>query len=290
MRAMYAAMSTVLALGAAGVQDAGAQDAGPDSAAAPFQLRTVRLHNRAFPYAVYVPPEYDRSEKWPCVVFLHGSGECGADGVKPTQIGLGPAMRAHPERWPCIVVMPQKPTEDSEWEEHEDVVLACLRAVRKAYRIDPERIALTGMSQGGHGTWVLASRHPELFSCLAPVCGYGRARTVAGRVAHLPVWAFHGMRDDIVDPHETQEIVAAIQEYRRERGWIPAGPTGARATLYPDLNHGCWDAAYGEPELPAWMLSQRRPRSSNTPATRRLQRTSASRRAAVNPGASSRYT
>lgn len=265
MRAASLVMSAALALGANGAGTAEAGGAAADSAAAPFELHTVRVANRATTYAVWVPPGYDRLQKWPCLVFLHGSGECGTDGAKPTLVGLGPAIRAHPERWPCVVVMPQKPTEDSEWEEHEELVLACLRAVRKRYRIDPERIALSGMSQGGHGTWVLATRHPDLFSCLAPVCGYGRARTVATRVAHLPVWAFHGLRDDVVDPQDTQDIVAAIQEERRARGLVPDGPAGARATLYPDLNHGCWDAAYGEPELPAWLFAQRRARGGAAP-------------------------
>ena len=253
------AVGAALLLGAGALQAAGAQDAAADSAL-PFVLRTVRIHDRTSKYAVYVPPGYDRAKEWPCVLFLHGSGESGTDGVRPTLVGLGPAIRAHAERWPCIVIVPQKPTEDAEWEEHEELVLACLRAVRKAYRIDPRRIALSGMSQGGHGTWVLAARHPDLFSCLVPVCGYGEARTVAGRVAHLPVWAFHGLRDEVVDPHDTQQFVAAIQDHRRQRGLVPDGPGGARATLYPDLNHGCWDAAYGDPELPGWILAQRRPR------------------------------
>jgi predicted peptidase len=254
--AVRGAVGAVLLLGASGLHAAGAQDAAADSALRPFVLRTVRVHDRSAKYAVYVPPGYDRSQEWPCVVFLHGSGECGTDGIKPTLVGLGAVVRTHPERWPCIIVMPQKPIEDAEWEEHEELVLACLHAVRAAYRIDPERIALTGMSQGGHGTWMLGARHPDLFSCLAPVCGYGRAHTVARRVADRPVWAFHGLRDDVVDPHDTQEIVAAIQAQRRARGLVPDGPAGARATLYPDLNHGCWDAAYGEAELPPWLLAR----------------------------------
>ncbi len=257
-RLLPGALGTSLLLAANGAHPGPGSPAASDSTAAPFVVRTLQLHGQTFRYAVYAPPDYTPSRAWPCVVFLHGSGECGTDGVKPTQVGLGPAIRAHPERWPCIAVVPQKPAEEAEWEEQEELVLGCLREVREAYHIDAHRIALTGISQGGHGTWVLGARHPELFSCLAPVCGYGLPSTEVRRVAPLPVWAFHGLLDEVVDPQDTQESVSALQECRREMGLVPDGASGARATLYPDLNHGCWDAAYAEPELPTWLLAQHR--------------------------------
>ena len=240
-----------------------AASAAPDtaSAAAPpagFLFREIEVKGTRHRYAVYVPPEYDAGRLWPCVVFLHGSGEYGADGEKQTRVGLPPAVLAHPDRWPCIVVMPQKPAEDEEWEKREGLVMAALEATRREYRVDPDRIMLTGLSQGGHGTWVLGARHPALWSCLAPVCGYARPRQVARRVAALPVWAFHGLRDDLVDPGDTRRMVEAIRGARRAQGLESEGPSGARMTLYPDVNHGCWDAAYGEADLPGWMLSQRR--------------------------------
>jgi predicted peptidase len=155
--------------------------------------------------------------------------------------------------------MPQKPTEVEEWEEHEELVLAAIADVCAAWRIDPDRIALTGLSQGGHGTWLIGARHPELFSCLAPVCGYGPVRTIAPRVAALSVWAFHGLRDDVVDPAGTTAIV---QEIRRLRSAAGLAADGVRLTLYPDANHNSWDAAYGEPELPGWLLGHRRARAT----------------------------
>ncbi len=230
---------------------------GAPAAGAPTGLlaREVKVGGERHRIAVWVPADYDAARAWPCVVFLHGSGECGTDGVKPTRVGLLPAVMAHPERWPCLVVAPQKPREEEEWEEREALVLAALRAVEREFHVDRARVALTGISQGGHGTWMIGARHPDEFSCLAPVCGYGRAGTVARRVVRLPVWAFHGLKDDLVDPADTRRIVEALRVERTARG---LDPDGARATLYPDLNHGCWDAAYGEPGLPVWMLAQTR--------------------------------
>ncbi len=224
-------------------------------AAADFLQREVTVEGVVHRYALYVPPGYDPARRWPCVVFLHGSGECGTDGVKQTQVGLPPAILAHPDRWPCLVVMPQKPTEAEEWEEDEALVLAALAATTREFNVDPERVSLTGMSQGGHGVWYIAAHRPETFACLVPVCGYGRARTVAPRVAELPVWAFHGLKDDQVDPQDTRRIIEAIRAERGERG---LDSESARMTLYPKLNHGCWDAAYGDPELPKWILAQTR--------------------------------
>ncbi len=259
-RARRALGAVCVGLAAVAGSTGAARGAGGASGADPagIRLRATTLAGSTVRYALYVPPGYSARRAWPCVVFLHGSGECGTDWAKPTRVGIGPALRAHPERWPCLVVFPQKPQEDEEWEEHEDLVLGVLAAVRREFHVDAERIALTGVSQGGHGAWMMGARHPGMWSCLAPVCGYGRAFTVAARVARLPVWAFHGLRDDIVDPRDTERIVAGIQDERRRLGLVPDGPDGARMTLYPDADHDSWDPAYAEPELPAWMLSRRR--------------------------------
>jgi len=243
-RAAWAALAVVAGLAAPAV-----------GAATGIITREVTVDGTAHRVALRVPDDYDPSRAWPLIVFLHGSGECGVDGVRQTQTGLGPAVAARPDNWPCLVLMPQKPTDAEEWEEHEDLVLAAIADVRASWRIDPDRIALTGMSQGGHGTWLIGARHPELFSCLAPVCGYGRARTIAPRVTALPVWAFHGLRDDVVDPAETTAIIQEIRRLRSAAG-LPA--EDARMTLYPNANHNSWDAAYGEPGLPGWLLGHQR--------------------------------
>lgn len=220
-----------------------------------FVYRQVKVGHERRLYAVWLPPGYDASKRWPAVVFLHGSGECGTDGEKPTRAGLGPALEAHPERWPFVVVFPQKPREDQEWEEREAIVLAVLREATKHFAIDEARVALVGVSQGGHGAWYLGARSPERWRCLVPVCGYGRARTVGPRVAKLPVWAFHGLRDDLVDPNDTRRIIAGI---RAERTRLGLDPDGARMTLFPEANHNSWDAAFAHDSLAVWLREQLR--------------------------------
>ena len=232
-------------------------DAGPGVTREPdrFVHREIRVHGVRSTYSAWVPPDYKASHASPCLVFLHGSGESGSDVAAPTRVGLGPQLVAHPERWPFLVLFPQKPTDQEEWEEHEDLVLAVLADARHHWRIDPDRTALTGMSQGGHGAWYLAARHPRLWSAVVPVCGYGRARTIASRIAGLPVWAFHGLRDDVVEPREAELIV---EELRRLRSSAGGDTMDTRLTLYPGANHDSWDSAYAEPELPEWLLARRR--------------------------------
>ena len=257
-RILLAGGVAVLALGCAAARPAAERG---------FLLRELRVGERTYLYALYVPRAYSADRAWPLVVFLHGRGESGADGSKQIAQGLPSAVQWDAARWPTLVLAPQKPDEDGEWEQHEAAVMAILELVRQEYRVDSDRIALTGMSQGGHGTWVLGARHPELWSALVPVCGYAGARRgaagpglappfeggpeeLSAPLAGVPVWAFHGEDDDIVPAAETRAMAAAI---------TAAGGT-VEATVYPGVNHGSWDRAYREEGLPAFLLAPRRGR------------------------------
>jgi len=225
-----------------------------------FVPRSLSIEGRTLHSTVWEPPGYDRSRRWPCLVFLHGSGESGSDPAAPLRVGIGPQLVAHPERWPFLVVLPQKPSDAEEWEEREDLVFASLADARQHWSVDPARIALTGLSQGGHGAWYVAARHPALWSAVVPVAAYGRPRTIVTRIAGIPVWAFHGLHDDQVLPEETEKIVA---ELRRVRSAAGGGDTvETRMTLYANANHDSWDSAYAEPELPQWLSRQRRKEGS----------------------------
>jgi predicted peptidase len=133
------------------------------------------------------------------------------------------------------------------------MVFKVLADAGRAFAIDPARVALSGMSQGGHGAWAIGAQHPERWRCLVPVCGYGRARTVAPRIANLPVWTFHGLKDDLVNPQDTERIVEWLRDLKRSAG---LDTTTVRLTLYPDANHNAWDPAFAEEELPRWIAAQ----------------------------------
>lgn len=215
-----------------------------------FVTRDVKIGGETHRYAVWLPPGHATQKSWPAVLFLHGTGESGSDGLKPTKVGFGPALLAHPERWPFVVIFPQKPLDFEEWWEREPLALGVLDDAIKTFHVDASRVALAGISQGGHGTWLIGARHPQRFRCLVPICGYARPRAVQTRALRLPVWAFHGLRDDVVDPGDTKHCVAALIQERKAHGM---DTTEVRMTLFPTANHDAWDPAFATPELPGWI-------------------------------------
>lgn len=248
----------------------------PDATAEPphpaprgILFETITIDGVEMPCAVYIPSDLPADPPAPAILFLHGSGECGTDGTRQLTVGLPPAILAEPGRWPFVVLMPQKPEGLAEWEDYEAHLLALLDRAPGRYGVDPARIAITGLSQGGHGAITLAARHPDRFRAVAPVCGYVGRRIVDGQrgpvaeptlespevldaaasLAALPVWLFHGERDDVVLPAESRVLHAALEQ------------RGAQATLtiFPDDNHNAWDSAYRRTDLHTWLAEHTAP-------------------------------
>jgi len=209
----------------------------------------LTIDDREYLYAEYLPRGYDATRPWPLIVFLNGAGECGTDGQRQLTQGLMPAILNKPDEWPFVVLFPQKPDQKSKWEDHAPFVLAAIDRATREHAIDASRVYLTGLSQGGHGTWAIGSMFPERFAALAPVCGYGRPEVIAPRLAGMPIWAFHGTIDKIVLPEQSENLVAAAKS---------AGAI-ATLTLYPGVDHNSWDKAYRDENLGRWFLSHVKP-------------------------------
>lgn len=216
-------------------------------------------------YAVYVPREYRDGQAWPCIIFLNGSGECGEDGQRQLTQGLFPAMINAPADWPFVVIFPQKPTRASTWADHDAYVMATLERTRREVSIDAGRIYLTGLSQGGAGTWAIGAKHPEMFAAIAPVCGFGDGEAVGPALREMPIWAMHGEKDDVVPIGQSEKLVNAAAGQRTVElnpasgsSLKPGTKSPLRFSRFADLNHGCWDRAYRDMELGEWFLSFRR--------------------------------
>jgi predicted peptidase len=224
------------------------------------------------PYRLLVPEDHGahagngaarRARAWPLILFLHGAGERGSDNR--AQLKYFPAQMASPayrRRYPAFILAPQCPPGRT-WSALDlrdatprfparpaaeaNAVLRILDAVLRSHPVDPDRVYLTGLSMGGFGCWDLAARFPERWAAVAPICGGGNVRAAAV-MKDLPVWAFHGARDKVVDVELSRAMVHAL----KAAGGRP------RYTEFPAVGHHSWMPAYGHRQFLPWLFRQKR--------------------------------
>lgn len=211
------------------------------------------------PYRLFIPRDYKTSKSYPVIIYLHGAAGCGNDNLR--QISGGNTNGTHV--WitkenqaenPTFVVAPQLPN-GTYWRRIDSVHLSkygtiainIVKNLLNEFSIDHDRIYLTGQSRGGHGTWDIACKNPGFFAAAIPLCGGGNPALV-NAISDLPIWAFHGEKDQLVHVEFSREMVEAL---RKIGGNI-------KYTEYPDVGHNVWEKAYLEPELYEWLFKQKR--------------------------------
>ncbi|HEX9166651.1 MAG TPA: PHB depolymerase family esterase [Gemmatimonadales bacterium] len=205
-------------------------------------------------YQVYVPADYTAEKRWPVILFLHGGGAQGDDGLVQTEGAVGSAIRRSPARWPAIVLFPQvRPGrrwsgDDARW------ALEALEATEREFATDSTRIYLTGLSRGGAGAWYLAYRNPARFAAVLIACGgvpseAGPVDSVASRLRSTPVWVWQGEADELVPVAEARRIVAALKQ----------AEAPVTYTELPRVGHNVWDLMYDSPKVIQWLFAQRAP-------------------------------
>jgi predicted peptidase len=231
-----------------------------------FLNRSVSLGGEAYRFQVYVPHGWTPAQRLPVILFLHGGGERGDDGLAQTQVGIGAAIRLHLDRYPAIVVMPQV-RKDLTWQDPamDAMAIAALEQSAREFGTDPERVYVTGMSMGGYGSWAMLVNHPNRFAAGVIICS-GVAKlnilpavqpetasadiytTVAAKIGpHVPLWLFHGDADMVVPVEGSRRMTDALQRIG----------SSVKYTEYPGVTHNSWDRAYADPEMPAWLFAQR---------------------------------
>lgn len=227
-----------------------------------FLDRLVTVEGKASAYQVYVPKTYDRRKPLPVILFLHGAGERGVDGLLQTEVGLGSAIRRQADRYPAIVVFPQAAPQTLWQGPPARAALAALDRTMREFRIDRRRVYLAGLSMGGNGAWHLAYNHPDRFAAMVVICGFVTPRgpllpippatetdpfgAVARKVAGIPVWLVHGDADPTVSVEESRRMASALKS------------AGANVTYreLPGVAHNAWDPAFRSEELPRWLFGQ----------------------------------
>jgi predicted peptidase len=219
----------------------------------------------ALPYRLFRPAKYDRQQKYPLIIFLHGAGERGDDNTR--QLVHAQVLRFVSDeaqaKHPCFLIAPQCPA-GHRWMEVDwgktpapplpeqpsvpmRLTMGLLDSLQKEFRIDADRIYATGLSMGGFGTYDLTMRRPDQIAAAIPVCG-GVDTSRAKQVAQIPFWIFHGGADSVVNVALSRSMVETLK----------GAGASPHYTEFPGVGHNCWSKAYLEPDLVEWLFSQSR--------------------------------
>lgn len=130
-------------------------------------------------------------------------------------------------------------------------MIRLIRLAVKKYNIDPNKIYIHGLSNGAIAVYNVLKRAPWLFAAALPMsaptdAGITSSATLTPTIAHIPLWIFQGGQDTEPAPNRTEGYIRKFRE---------AG-ADVRYSLYPNLGHGTWNAAYAEPEFFSWIRSK----------------------------------
>jgi len=230
----------------------------------------VFAEGKTLPYRILYPANYDKTKKYPLLLFLHGAGERGKDNEK--QLAWGAKLfitEENRKNFPAIVVIPQCP-EESFWAVMKtdqtkqppvrtfDYIavpnwpLAAANELVKRLSndeaVDKKQIFVSGLSMGGMGTFESVYRYPDMYAAALPICGGGDVNHYDKRVAKVPFWIFHGAADAVVDPQLSRDMVEKLKSLKAE----------VKYSEYPGVNHDSWKNAFAEPGYLSWMLSHKK--------------------------------
>jgi predicted peptidase len=188
---------------------------------------------------VWLPEGMDGS--LPAILFLHGAGERGYDENLLAFQAL-PKYLAAGREIPAVVICPQCP-EDINWKGVLPPLGFVLEDILQRYPIDRKKLAITGISMGGFGTWEMGMSFPGFFAALAPICGGGVSWRVY-TMGKTPVWAFHGDADDVVPAANSIEMCDRLKKCGGN----------VKLTLFHGVTHNSWEPAYEDTKLIEWLV------------------------------------
>tara|TARA_R110000765_G_scaffold170051_1_gene274989 strand:- start:319 stop:1101 length:783 start_codon:yes stop_codon:yes gene_type:complete len=235
-----------------------------------YQKSTFVKDNDSLQYRIMYPKDFSEDMQYPVVFFLHGAGERGNDNEKQLTHGSSLFSKVENfEKFPAIVIFPQCPTLDYwsnakvnrkkrpvslKFKNHRKPTKALRlvmdlveETIEKTY-IKKDQVYVMGLSMGGMGTYEILYRKPELFAAAIAICGGGKPKSAKKYALKVPLWAFHGAKDNVVDPILSVKMVAGLLKY----GGHP------QFTLYEEANHNSWDPAFDEPDLLEWLFTQKK--------------------------------
>lgn len=209
------------------------------------EAQTVTKENLR--YYLYYPEAYFEkpNDEFGLLLFLHGGGESGRELLHVKKNGP-PKLLAEGKQFPFLILAPQNPHEKKWW--NTQAVNQLLDSIVDANRVDKKRIYLTGLSRGGSAAWEMATQYPDKFAAMAVVCGMAPVPYAHWIDKNMPIWVFHGDKDETISVEESDKMVSKLKEMNYEVIY----------TRYKDVGHNAWDRAYTTDSLYTWMAKQKR--------------------------------
>ena len=221
--------------------------------------------NDTLPYRLCRSEKADTKAKaLPLVIFLHGAGERGNDNCMQLKHCINYFLEdTVTSRYPFLLMVPQCPNDrrwvNTDWSllEHTmdsvpTIELSCVMTVVDSLincgAVDASRVYLAGISMGGFGVWDALQRWPDRFAAAIAICGGGDP-AYAHAMKNIPVYIFHGMRDETVMPLRSLQMYKALKDVGNEEAVL---------VTYPELGHGCWDEAFSTPGLFKWLFEKKK--------------------------------
>ena len=213
-------------------------------------------------YRIHSPRNIKIGKKYPLILFLHGSGERGSDNV--AQLTHGATEFVKWANGEAFLVFPQCPQEqrwanstNSESTQSQGLgsatlamesTIGLMQDLIHKKPVDAKRVYAVGLSMGGHGTFDIVARQPEMFAAAAGICGAGvRSSEVIERMSSVPMYIAHGADDTVVPVSDSIELADALKK---------AGGNVAFFEL-PNTGHDSWTPTFKDPEFYQWMFAHR---------------------------------
>lgn len=218
-------------------------------------------------YRYLMPENMAAGEKYPLVIFLHGSGERGSDNESQLFHGGGQFLNpVNREKYPAHVIFPQCPEGvpgaympglktlvpgDMPVEQPEAPIVTTLMGLIDSYLsrpdVDSRRVYIMGVSMGGIATYDIVSRYPKKFAAAIPICGSVNPKRLISTKG--VAWRiFHGDADPAVPVEGSREAYKALRDFGYDVEYIE----------FPGCTHNSWNPAFNYPDFMKWLFKQKR--------------------------------
>lgn len=193
-------------------------------------------------YLVYYPKGFREDRKYPLILFLHGAGTRSETTERLQKNICLVNLQKFQDAKGYIILAPL--CQSGDWFAWMTPLLHLVGEFRELPYIDKTRLHVTGPSMGGYGTWEFTSLRPDWVASAMPLCG-GGIGAFAQNLVDVPIRAFHGLCDTVVDPIESLQMAKSVN--------MAGGH--AELILFPNLAHNCWKTVYSDERNYDWLLA-----------------------------------